>query len=73
LHREYGRRSNKRNEEVMFVIYYRTRKNGSKYTPWMLYKRFKSQQKRDEEYMRIRSIKQSVTGVQYEYKIDTDE
>ena len=57
----------------MFVIYYRTRKNGSKYTPWMLYKRYKSQQKRDEEYMRIRSIKQSVTGVQYEYKIDTDE
>ena len=70
---EHGRRYNKRNEEVMFVIYYRTRKNGSKYTPWMLYKRYKSRQKRDEEYMRIKEIKQSVTGVQYEYKIDTDE
>lgn len=57
----------------MFVISYRTRKNGSKYTPWMFYRRYKSQQKRDEEYMRIKKIKQSVTGVQYEYKIDTDE
>lgn len=57
----------------MFVIYYRTRKNGSKYTPWMVYKRYKSQQKRDEEYMRIKKIKQSVTGVEYDYKIDTNE